>query len=104
MSGALRKLLYTGDYLQMGGQVALTARLSDMLSVRGSGTYLYNTDHALTDEKIGKDLDGNGSVDLTDNPAEINPNFDFRTDFVSRRFHASESRDIRIELSGTLSF
>ena len=104
LSGALRKLLYTGDYLQMGGQVALTARLSDMLSVRGSGTYLYNTDHALTDEKIGKDLDGNGSVDLTDNPAEINPNFDFRTDFVSRRFHASESRDIRIELSGTLSF
>jgi hypothetical protein len=43
-------------------------------------------------------------VDLTDNPAEINPNFDFRTDFVSRRFHAAESQDIRIELSGTLSF
>jgi hypothetical protein len=104
LSGALRKLLYTGDYVQMGGQIALTAKLSDVLSVRGSGTYLYNTDHVLTDEKIGRDLDGNGSVDITDNPAELNPNFDFRTDFVSRRFYASESKDIHVELSATLSF
>jgi hypothetical protein len=104
LSGALRKLLYTGDYMQMGGQVAVTAQLSDLLSVRGSGAYLFNTDHVLTDESIGKDLDGNGSVDLTNNPAELNPNFDFRTDFVSRRFHASESRDIHLELSATLRF
>jgi hypothetical protein len=104
LSGALRKLLYTGDYLQVGGQLAVTAQLSDVLSVRGAGTYLYNTDHALTDEKIGKDLNGNGAVDITDNPAELNPNFDFRTDFVSRRFHASESKDIRLEVAATLRF
>ncbi len=66
--------------------------------------FLYNTDHALTDERIGKDLDGNGSVDLTDNPAEINPNFDFRTDYVSRRFYASESTDFRLDLSATFAF
>ncbi|MFY0522444.1 hypothetical protein ACN28I_04245 [Archangium gephyra] len=104
MSGALRKLLATGDYLQIGGQFALTAQLSDFLSVRGSGMYLYNTDHALTDEKIGKDLDGNGTVDITGNPEELNPNFDYRTDFVSRRFHATESKDWRLDVSATLRF
>lgn len=104
LSGALRKLLQTGDYLQVGGQLAVTAQLYEFLSVRGSGMYLYNTDHVLTDEKIGKDLDGNGAVDITGNPAELNPNFDYRTDFVSRRFHATESKDFRLEVSATLRF
>jgi hypothetical protein len=104
LSGALRKLLYTGDYFQMGGQFAVKAQVNEVLSLKGSGTYLYNTDHILTDEKIGKDLDGNGTVDLTDNPAEINHNFDYRTDFVSRRFYATESKDLRLELSATFSF
>jgi hypothetical protein len=104
MSGPLRKLLSTGDYVQIGGQFALTAQLSDFLSVRGSGMYLYNTDHVLTDEKIGKDVDGNGSVDITKNPAELNPNFDYRTDFVSRRFLATESKDFRLDVTATLRF
>ncbi|OJT17683.1 hypothetical protein BO221_44800 [Archangium sp. Cb G35] len=104
MSGALRKLLATGDYMQVGGQFALTAQISDFLSVRGSGMFLYNTDHVLTDEKIGKDLDGNGSVDITGNPAELNPNFDYRTDFVSRRFLATESKDFRLDVTATLRF
>jgi hypothetical protein len=104
LSGALRKLLATGDYIQIGGQVALTAQLSDILSVRGSGMFLYNTDHVLTDEKIGKDLDGNGSVDVTGTPGELNPNFDYRTDFVSRRFLATESKDFRLDVSATLRF
>ncbi len=104
LSGALRKLLQTGDYMQVGGQLAMKVQVSDVLSLRGSGMFLYNTDHALTDEKIGEDRNGNGTVDLTDNPAEINPNFDFRTDFVSRRFYASESKDFRLDLSATFAF
>ncbi|AKJ03430.1 hypothetical protein ATI61_115105 [Archangium gephyra] len=104
LSGPLRKLLATGDYIQIGGQFALTAQLSDFLSVRGSGMYLYNTDHVLTDEKIGRDVDGNGSVDITMNPSELNPNFDYRTDFVSRRFLATESKDFRLDVSATLRF
>ncbi|WNG57489.1 hypothetical protein F0U59_24015 [Archangium gephyra] len=104
MSGALRKLLATGDYMQIGGQFALTAQISDFLSVRGSGMFLYNTDHVLTDEKIGKDLDGSGTVDITGNTAELNPNFDYRTDFVSRRFHATESKDFRLDVTATLRF
>jgi len=104
LSGALRKLLYTGDYAQVGGQFVLKAQITPVMTLRGSGMFLYNTDHALTDERIGKDMDGNGSVDLTGNPAEINPNFDFRTDFVSRRFYASESKDFRLEAGITFSF
>jgi hypothetical protein len=104
LSGALRKLLYTSDYAQIGGQFSVKLKLSDILSVRGSGMYLYNTDHVLTDEKIGKDMNGNGAVDLTGNPEEIYPNFDFRTDFVSRRFYAAESKDFRLDLSATLAF
>jgi len=104
LSGALRKLLYTSDYMQIGGQFAVKLKLSDILSVKGSGMMLYNTDHTLTDEKIGKDLDGNGSVDITNNPSELNPNFDFRTDFVSRRFYAADSRDFRLDVSATLAF
>ncbi|QRK06151.1 hypothetical protein JQX13_39475 [Archangium violaceum] len=104
LSGALRKLLYTGDYVQIGGQLALTAQLSDVVSVRGSGMLLYNTDHVLTDEKIGKDINANGSVDITDEPAELNPNFDYRTDFVSRRFYASESKDFRVDITATFRF
>ncbi|PTL80803.1 hypothetical protein [Vitiosangium sp. GDMCC 1.1324] len=103
MSGALRKLLYTGDYLQVGGRLALTVQLSDVISIRGSGMMLYNTDHVLTDEKIGKDTDNNGTVDLN-NPAERNPNFDYRTDFVSRRFYAAESKDFRVDATATFSF
>jgi len=104
LSGALRKLLYTSDYAQIGGQFTIKLKLSDVLSVRGTGMMLYNTDHVLTDEKIGKDTSGNGAVDLTNNPEEINPNFDFRTDFVSRRFYATESRDFRLDLGATFSF
>jgi hypothetical protein len=104
LSGVMRKLLATSDYVQFGGQVGVTARATDTFSLRASGLFLYNTDHALTDEKIGKDLNGNGAVDLDDNPAEINPNFDFRTDFVSRRFYVSESRTFRLDLQATFSF
>ncbi|WP_257450645.1 hypothetical protein [Archangium lipolyticum] len=104
LSGALRKLLYTGDYMQVGGQLALKAHVNDVLTLRGSAMLLYNTDHVLTDEQIGKDIDKSGTVDITTNPAEINPNFDYRTDFVSRRFYATESKDFRLELSATFSF
>lgn len=104
LSGALRKLLYTEDYLQVGGQFGLTVQLSEVVSIKGTGMYLYNTDHALTAEKIGKDLDGNGSVDISSNPSELNPNFDYRTDFVSRRFYATESKDFRLDVTATLSF
>ena len=64
LSAALRKLLATQDYFQVGGQFGATASAGDAFTLRASGTFLYNTDHALTNEVIGKDLDKNGGVDV----------------------------------------
>lgn len=104
LSSAMRKLLATQDYFQVGGTLGATASAGEAFRLRASGTFLYNTDHTLTDEKIGQDIDGNGEVDVTENPGEINPNFDFRTDLTSRRFRATESKTFRLELAATFSF
>ncbi len=107
LSAAMRKLLASQDYFQVGGQVGATASAGEAFTLRASGTFLYNTDHALTDESIGKDLNKNGGVDVNDvgTPSpEVNPNFDFRTDLASRRFRATESTTFRLELSASFAF
>jgi hypothetical protein len=104
LSAALRKLLATQDYFQIGGQVGAVASAGEAFILRASGTFLYNTDHTLTNEVIGQDVNNNGSVDVTEFPGELNPNFDFRTDLVSRRFRATESKTFRLELSAAFSF
>ena len=99
MSGLLGRLLTTGDYLQFGGQLGLTAEINQVLSVRGTAMFLYNTDHALTDEKPGRDTDGDGEDDITGNP-----NYDPRTDGPSQRFYASQSKDLRFNVTATFKF
>ena len=44
---------------------------TDFFRLRGSTSLAYNTEHFLTDESIGKDLTGNGVVDVTDAPYEM---------------------------------
>ena len=63
LSGALRKLLYTAGLPAVGRPVRPDAQLVRRVVTRGSGMLLYNTDHVLTGEKIGKDVNGNGAVD-----------------------------------------
>jgi hypothetical protein len=106
LSSVMGKLLATQDYFQVGGLLGVTATAGGAFKLRASGTFLYNTDHTLTDEVIGKDLDGNGGVDV-DNPdkqLEVNPNFDFRTDLVSRRFRATEGKTLRLDVMATFMF
>jgi hypothetical protein len=104
LSGPMRKLLATSDYVQLGGQFSVTAQAAESFFLRASGMFLYNTDHALTDEKIGVDRNEDGNINLQEGSNELNPNFDFRTDFVSRRFYATESKTFRLDLSATFSF
>ncbi len=104
LSAALRKLLATQDYFQVGGQVGAVASAGEAFTLRASGTFLYNTDHTLTNEKIGEDVNNNAVVDVETFPEELNPNFDFRTDLVSRRFRATESTTFRLELSAAFAF
>jgi hypothetical protein len=104
LSAAMRKLLATQDYFQVGGQLGVTASAGDAFRLRASSTFLYNTDHTLTDEVIGQDINGNGSVDVTGNPIELNPNFDYRTDLASRRFRATEGKVFRLDVMATFMF
>ncbi len=104
LTDVLRKLNYSEDFFQVGGMVGITASATETFKLRASGTFLYNTDHAITAEQIGQDVDGNGSVDPETNPREINPNFDFRTDFPSRQFRVTQSTTFRFDLGASFTF
>jgi hypothetical protein len=102
MSGLLRKLLYSGDYLQFGGQAGATLQHTDIIQFRFAGSYLYTTGHPLTAEPVGKDLDNNGELDTVGPGA--NPSYDYRTDFVSRRFYAASGQVFRLDASVIFGF
>ncbi|RJS19704.1 hypothetical protein DRW03_22055 [Corallococcus sp. H22C18031201] len=104
LSSALRKLLTSEDYFQVGGLVGVSARAAEAFTIRASGTFLYNSDHLLTSETIGKDEDSSGTVNVAANPSEVNPNFDWRYDVAGRRFRATESTTFRFDLSASFSF
>jgi hypothetical protein len=107
LSGVFYKLLYSGDYMAFGGGLTVNALASEFVSIRAAGSLLYNTDHYLTDESLGKDLDENGTIDYVPRPEgnpEMNPNFDYRIDAPSRRFRASEINVFRIDVTATFTF
>jgi hypothetical protein len=104
MSDLFQKLLYTQEYLEVGGMFGFTAHAAEYVHLRASATWLYRTEYTLTDESIGKDANGNGTVDITNSPIEINPNYDWRSDMTSRRFRASETSIFRIDVTGTINF
>lgn len=104
LSDLLGKLLYTQEYLQLGGALGINAQPAEAITFRGMVSLAYNTEHFLTNEAIGKDLDNDGTVDVTANPREINPTFDFRTDMVSRRFRAVETFVFRADVSIRFNF
>jgi hypothetical protein len=103
LSDALAKLLYTEDHLQLGGQFGLVAYAADFFRLTTSASLLYNTEHTLTAEQIGQDVDGDGMVSLA-RTEELNPNFDYRVDMVSRRLRASESHIFRLDVGLSFNF
>lgn len=103
LSDLFGKLLYTQDYLQVGGTLGFIAHAADYLHLKATATLLFNTDHLLTGEPAGKDLDGSGEVEMT-NPREVSPTYDHRIDTVSRRFRATESQLFAINLTASFLF
>lgn len=101
LSAALGKLLATQEYFQVGGQFGATASAGEAFTLRASGTFLYNTDHGLTNEALGVKPE---EFSDPSKRQDINPNFDFRYDMVSRRFRAVESTSFRLELSAAFAF
>jgi hypothetical protein len=104
MSDLFGKLLYSSDYGQVGGQFGFIGQAAEFVKLRASTSFAYNTEHFLTNENIGKDLMGNGVVDVTSAPEEINPNYDFRVDRVGRRFRIEQQYIFRIQITATLNF
>ena len=98
LSGPLRKMLTTTEYLQVGGQAGVTVRLAEAIAIRGSAMFLYTTDHTLTAEPQGRDST------TVDSPADANPNYDPRWDAAGERFYASESKDLRFDATVTFAF
>jgi len=98
LSGPLGKLLATEDYLQFGGSLAVIAQPADFVRLHARATLAHNTGYGLTAESLGKDLDGNGSVDTSVGSPELNPNFDYRLDMASRRFRATENSVFTLNL------
>lgn len=111
LSDALKKLLYTEEYLSVGGSFGIYARASEFVQLRLNASLHHETEHFLTDESVGKDVDGackgdssQRCVDLDNRSADINPNFDFRYDMPGRRFRISEVNVFTIMATGAISF
>ncbi|XXF81152.1 hypothetical protein P2318_15720 [Myxococcaceae bacterium GXIMD 01537] len=104
LTDVLRRLNTSEDYFQVGGMAGVTASATDTFKLHAAATFLYNTDHSITAEPFGMDLNGNGTIDPETDPLEVNPNFDYRTDMVSRQFRVSQSTTFRFELGASFSF
>lgn len=109
MSDLLHKLLYTSDYLQMGGQLGIHAQAAEFISLSLSASLAYNTEHSLTSEQVGKDLNKSTTVEVSTcaTPAgcpEVNPNFDWRVDRVGRRFRIAETSIFTLQATASFNF
>lgn len=104
MSDLFGKLLYTSDYMQVGGQFGLTGHAAEFIHLKAHVNWAYNTEHFLTTENIGTDINKNGTIDVVGAAQEINPNFDWRIDRVGRRFRISEQMVFKVSVTATFAF
>ncbi|MBI5549368.1 MAG: hypothetical protein HY901_36240 [Deltaproteobacteria bacterium] len=111
LSDAVGKLLYNEEYLTLGGSFGVYARAAQYVQLRLNTSLYTDTEHFLTDEPVGKDLDGacRGDAssrcgDLDNQASEINPSFDFRYDMPGRRFRISEVTVFSIMAHAVVNF
>lgn len=114
LSDALGKILQTEEYLTVGGLFGVYASVGTQyvqLKLMLTAGLYHNTEHFLTNESVGRDLDnacrGDTStrcVDLDNRSGEINPNFDFRYDMPGRRFRISEVNTFDLMARAVISF
>ncbi len=104
LSDLFGKLLTSSDFGQYGGQVGFVGQAADFIKLRASTSFAYNSERFLTSEGLGKDLSGNGTVDIDTDTLENNPNFDARIDRVGHRFRIQEQFLFRIQVTATFNF
>lgn len=110
LSDALGKLLYTEEYLTLGGHVGVYARAADFVQLRLNASLYHDTEHFLTNEPVGKDRNnscpsgGKPCIDLDNKAGEISPNYDFRYDTPGRRFRVNQVTVFSVMATGTVNF
>ncbi len=104
LSDLMGKLLYSSDYMNVGGHIGFTGHAADFIHIKAFASWSYNTEHFVTTENIGHDLNGSGVVEIQGAPQEINPNFDWRVDRVGRRFRISEQMIFKVSVTASFNF
>jgi hypothetical protein len=82
-------------------------RASRYVSLHATASVATQTSHWLSGESLGRDGAWpavNPATGLTVDPAETNPNFDWRYDAPGRRFRLSEVSIFELSFGGTLRF
>lgn len=102
LSDVLGKLLYTEEYIVLGGAFGVNARFAQYVQLKLNASLYTNTAHFLTNEPVGKDVNGNAVVDL--NTTEMSPSFDARYDVPGRRFRLSEVSVFTVMATGMVNF
>ncbi len=111
LSDATRKLNYTEEYLTLGGSFGVYARAAKYVQLRLNASLYTDTEHLLTKEEIGRDVDGlcaskpgAGCIDLDNHNNELNPTFDFRYDMLGRRFRINEVAIFKVMATAQVNF
>jgi hypothetical protein len=107
LTDASGRIHETGDYLTLGGFFGFYVRASRYVSLHATASVATQTSHWLSGESLGRDgawpaVDP--ATGLTVDPAETNPNFDWRYDAPGRRFRLSEVSIFELSFGGTLRF
>jgi hypothetical protein len=105
VSDLFREQTYTDQFLRTGGEIGVVYSAYRVISFDLRGIVNYDTEHFLTIEDFGKDLDNddNDKVDLRD-PAERNPYFNPALDAVGRRLRIEQSVLLGLQARVTLIF
>lgn len=74
LTDPLTELTYTEQHFRVGGLLGLNIQAAEFLSLTGGVSLVYDTEHFLTFEEVGKDKDGDGEV-LGNGTDELNPYF-----------------------------
>jgi hypothetical protein len=91
----------------MGGLFGLYLRASEYLSLQATASLATRSAHYLTGESLGRNGSApavNPATGITVDPAEMNPNFDWRYDAPGRRFRISEVSVFELGFAGVLQF
>lgn len=96
VSDLFREMTYTDQFVRVGANAGINFRAFKLFFIDIQGQFAYDTEHFLTIEDFGNDLDdANDEVDLT-NPAERNPFYNPAIDTVGRRLRVEQSIQLGI--------